>query len=191
MEGSWHLYRDTTAWRRPAWQARAILGVKGWTAIGFSLGLLEVVRTDEEQSVVGHLGPDLLGLDWDAKEALSRLTADPGRAVGLALLDQRNLAGIGNVYRNELCFLRGILPTRPTGTVDQPQKLLDLAHRLIDANKDRSIRTTTGALRGETAFVSQREGKPCLRCGTRIRRGQLGDTQTTLRDTYWCSMCQV
>jgi endonuclease-8 len=191
MEGSWHLYRDGTPWRRPAWQARAILSVAGWTAVGFSLGLVEVVRTDEEDSVVGYLGPDLLGPGWDPAEALRRVTADPDRAVGLALLDQRNLAGLGNVYRNELCFLRGILPTRPVGQVEHPEKLVDLAHRLIDANKLRANRTTTGVLRGETAFVSQREGRPCLRCGTRILRGQLGDTELTLRDTYWCPVCQV
>jgi endonuclease-8 len=141
--------------------------------------------------VVGYLGPDLLGASWDAAEALRRLTADPARAVGLALLDQRNLAGLGNVYRNELCFLRGILPTRPVGEVEHPQKLIDLAHRLIDANKTRPIRTTTGVTRGETAFVSQREGEPCLRCGTPIERGTLGDSELTLRDTYWCPVCQT
>lgn len=191
MEGSWHLYRDGTPWRRPEWQARAILGVEGWTAVGFSLGLVEVVARSDEESVVGYLGPDLLGPGWDPDEALARLTAESLRPVGLALLDQRNLAGLGNVYRNELCFLRGILPTRPVGEVQHPEKLIALAHRLIDANKQRANRTTTGALRGETAFVSQREGRPCLRCGTAIQRGQLGDTELTLRDTYWCPVCQT
>jgi endonuclease-8 len=190
MEGSWHLYRDGTRWRRPEWQARAILGVAGWTAVGFSLGLLEVVPSAEEESIVGYLGPDVLGSDWDPAEAVRRLTADPGRAVGLALLDQRNLAGIGNVYRNELCFLRGVLPTRPIGEIEHPEKIVALAHRLISANKDRVNRTTTGVLRGETAFVSQRAGRPCLRCGTPIERGRLGDSDLTLRDTYWCPVCQ-
>jgi endonuclease-8 len=191
MEGSWHLYSDGTPWRRPAWQARAVLGVAGWTAVGFSLGLLEVIPLDDEESVVGYLGPDLLGPDWDPAEALRRVTADPARAVGLALLDQRNLAGLGNVYRNELCFLRGILPTRPVGEVEHPERLIDLAHRLIDANKERANRSTTGQLRGETAFVSHREGKPCLRCGTPILRGRLGDSDLTMRDTYWCPRCQI
>jgi endonuclease-8 len=191
MEGSWHLYRDGTRWRRPEWQARAVLGVEGWLAVGFNLGLIEVIPRAEEESAVGHLGPDLLGASWDPAEALRRLTADPARAVGLALLDQRNLAGLGNVYRNELCFLRGILPTRPIDQVEHPEKLIELAHRLIDANKTRPIRTTTGAMRGETAFVSQREGEPCLRCGTPIERGTLGDSELTLRDTYWCPNCQT
>ncbi|TXN30330.1 DNA-formamidopyrimidine glycosylase family protein [Lacisediminihabitans profunda] len=190
MEGSWHLYRHGSKWRRPAWQARAILGTDDWVAVGFEFGVLDVVARDDESSVVGYLGPDLLGPDWDQGEALLRLTADPGRAVGLALLDQRVMAGLGNVYRNELCFLRGILPTRPVGGVDQPERLVELAHRLIDANKDRVQRTTTGSLRGETAWVYRREGRPCLRCGTRIEHGELGDTALELRDAYWCPRCQ-
>ena len=191
MEGSWHLYREGSRWRRPEWQARAVLGVEGWTAVGFSLGMLEVVPRDEEESVVRYLGPDLLGPDWDASLALTNLLVDPTREVGLALLDQRNLAGLGNVYRSELCFLRGVLPTRPVGEVEQPEKLIDLAKRLIEANKDRAERSTTGVLRGEADWVYRREGKPCLRCGTTIERGQLGDTELELRDTYWCPRCQT
>ena len=190
MEGSWHVYRHGTKWRRPAWQARAILASADWVAVGFQLGTLDVVARDDEASVVGYLGPDLLGLDWNADEALLRLTADPARAVGLALLDQRVMAGLGNVYRNELCFLSGALPTRPVGSLENPAKLVALAHRLIDANKDRVERTTTGTLRGDTDWVYRREGKPCLRCGTRVERGELGETALQLRDIYWCPQCQ-
>jgi endonuclease-8 len=190
MEGSWHLYRHSTKWRRPEWQARAILTTVDWVAVGFQLGTLDVVARDDEASVVGYLGPDLLGLDWNADEALLRLTADSARAVGLALLDQRVMAGLGNVYRNELCFLRGLLPTRPIGQIEDPAKLVALAHRLIDANKDRVDRTTTGSLRGETDWVYRREAKPCLRCGTRIEHGMLGETALQLRDTFWCPSCQ-
>ena len=149
MEGSWHLYRYGTKWRRPEWQARAILATAEWIAVGFQLGTLDVLGRGDEASVIGHLGPDLLGPDWNADEALSRLTAVPNRAIGLALLDQRVMAGLGNVYRNELCFLIGALPTRPVGEIDNPVKLVALAHRLIVANKDRVDRTTTGVLRGE------------------------------------------
>ena len=190
MEGSWHVYRHGTKWRRPAWQARAILASADWVAVGFQLGTLDVVAREDEASVVGYLGPDLLGLDWNADEALLRLTADPARAVGLALLDQRVMAGLGNVYRNELCFLSGALPTRPVGSIENPAKLVALAHRLIDANKDRVERTTTGTLRGDTDWVYRREGKPCLRCGTRVERGELGETALQLRDIYWCPQCQ-
>jgi endonuclease-8 len=190
MEGSWHVYRHGRRWRRPAWQARAILATADWVAVGFQLGTLDVVARTDEESVVGHLGPDLLGPDWNADEALLRLTADPARAVGLALLDQRVMAGLGNVYRNELCFLSGALPTRPVGGIENPTKLVALAHRLIDANKDRVDRTTTGALRGDTDWVYRREGKPCLRCGSRIESGELGETTLQLRDIYWCPQCQ-
>ena len=191
MEGSWHLYRYGTKWRRPEWQARAILATAEWIAVGFQLGTLDVLGRGDEASVIGHLGPDLLGPDWNADEALSRLTAVPNRAIGLALLDQRVMAGLGNVYRNELCFLSGALPTRPVGEIDNPVKLVALAHRLIDANKDRIDRTTTGVLRGETDWVYRRGGKPCLRCGTRIDHGKIGETALQLRDIYWCPRCQV
>ena len=191
MEGSWHLYRHGTNWRRPAWQARAILATADWVAVGFQLGTLDVVARAEEGSVVGHLGPDLLGPDWNADEALLRLTADPARAIGLALLDQHVMAGLGNVYRNELCFLSGALPTRSVGRIENPARLVALAHRLIDANKDRVDRTTTGKLRGDTDWVYRRAGKPCLRCATRIEHGELGETTLQLRDIYWCPQCQT
>lgn len=190
MEGSWHLYPPGARWRRPAWQARAILATAEYTAVGFELGLFEVVRREEEDDIVGYLGPDLLGSDWDAESALANLRADPDREIGLALLDQRNLAGLGNVYRCELCFLRGVLPTRPVGEVVDLERMVTLAKRLIEANKDRPERTTTGTLRGETDWVYGRAGKPCLRCGTRIEKGELGDTALQLRETYWCPNCQ-
>ena len=120
MEGSWHLYRPGSRWRRPTHQARVVLATDDWTAVGFSLGVTELVARGEEESVVGHLGPDLLGPDWDEPEALDRLTADPDRPLVEALLDQRNLAGIGNMYAAELCFLAGVPPHVPrrrrTGT---------------------------------------------------------------------------
>lgn len=191
MEGSWHLYRHGSRWQRPAWQARIVLTTAEWVAVGFELGLLDVVARSEEHTVVGHLGPDLLGADWDQNEALKRMLAQPARAIGLALLDQRVMAGLGNVYRNELCFLRGVLPTRAVGEVAEPEKLVELAHRLVHANRNRSARTTTGKLRGDTAWVHGRDGKPCLRCGTNIRRGKLGGTELQERDTYFCPVCQI
>lgn len=191
MEGSWHLYRHGTKWRRPEWQARAILETQEWVAVGFSLGLLEVIPTSAEDTVVGYLGPDLLGPDWNADVALDNLLAEPERAVGLALLDQRVMAGLGNVYKNELCFLRGVLPTTPVGDVAHPEKMVDLAKRLITANQDRSDRTTTGRLRGQMTWVYRREGLPCMRCGTPIERGELGEDANSLRDTYWCPVCQT
>lgn len=192
MEGSWHIYKPTTAWRRPAFQARAILATDDWTTVGFSLGILEVLPRENENEAVGYLGPDILGPDWDPDEALRNLGSDPDRPIGLALLDQRNIAGLGNVYRNEICFLRGVLPTRPVGEVPNLPGVIELAHRVILANRDRVERTTTGDLRaGRMSWVSRRENKPCLRCGTRIRRGSLGETPLTQRDTYFCPRCQT
>ena len=191
MEGSWHVYRHGTAWRRPAYQARIVLETDEWVTVGFDLGIVEFVPRDDDDSVVGYLGPDLLGPSWDSAQALANLDADPDREIGLALLDQRVLAGLGNVYRNELCFLRGVLPTRPVGEVPARAKMIDLAHRLIVANKDRVERTTTGTLRGTTDWVYNRSGKPCLRCGTKIKRGLLGESELELRDTFWCPRCQT
>ena len=191
MEGSWHIYRNGTRWRRPGWQARAIIANDEYTAVGFELGLFEVVERADEHSVVGYLGPDLLGPDWDAERAVANLASDPERHIGLALLDQRNLAGLGNVYRCELCFLRGVLPTRPVADVNDLPRMVALAKKLIEANKDRVERTTTGTLRGDTDWVYGRAGKPCLRCGTRIMKGELGDDALQLRNIFWCPRCQT
>ncbi|MEO8094138.1 MAG: DNA-formamidopyrimidine glycosylase family protein [Pseudolysinimonas sp.] len=190
MEGSWQIYPRGARWRKPEWQARAILANAEWEAVGFQLGQLDVVRREDEGQLVDYLGPDLLGPDWDAAVAVENLSADPKRPIGLALLDQRNLAGIGNVYRNEICFLRGVLPTRPVGEVDDLERMVDLAKRLLEANKDRAERTTTGKLRGDTDWVYRREGRRCLRCGTAVRHGELGDSELQLRDIYWCPHCQ-
>ncbi len=190
MDGSWHIYPHGAKWRLPEWQARAILANADWATVGFQLGTLDVMARDAEADVVGYLGPDLLGPDWNPELALVNLRSEPERPIGLALLDQRNLAGLGNVYRNELCFLRGVLPTRPVGDVPDLERMVALAKRLLEANKDRVQRTTTGNLRGDTDWVHGREGRPCLRCGTLVSRGELGDSALQLRDIYWCPHCQ-
>ncbi|TPX00825.1 Fpg/Nei family DNA glycosylase, partial [Schumannella luteola] len=147
MEGAWRLFRGGERWTRPAHQARAVLTAGETQSVGFQLGVLEVLPTAEEDRAVGHLGPDLLGADWDADEAARRLASDPSATVFTALLDQRNLAGVGNVYANELCFVRGVLPTRPMGEVDDVPGLAALAHRMLLANSGRWTRSTTGDLR--------------------------------------------
>ena len=190
MEGSWHLYRHGSAWKRPAFQARAVLTTADWVSVGFELGVLELIPRSDEHTVVGHLGPDLLAPDWNATEAVARLSAAPEVPAAVALLDQRNLAGLGNVYANELCFLRGVLPTRAIGETDIPA-IVALAYRLIQANRDRTERTTTGDTRpGRQVWVYGRGAKPCRRCGTRIRSGSLGSDVLKMRDTYWCPRCQ-
>jgi endonuclease-8 len=196
MEGAWHLYRPGSRWRRPAFEARVVLRTADWQAVGFALGTLEVLPRSEEEDVVGHLGPDLLGPDWDPEEARRRLEREPDRPIGLALLDQRNLAGIGNVYRIELCFLRGVLPTRPVREVPDLPRMIDLAKRTLEANKNRVARTLTGDTRdGRQDWVYGRAGRPCRRCGTPIRGGTLGDPVqpgrgAMDREIYWCPRCQ-
>ena len=190
MEGEWRVHRPGERWHRPGWQARVVIETPVAVAVGFDLGLVEVFPAAEEADRLRHLGPDLLGPDWDAGEAVRRLAASPEAPIAVALGEQRNLAGLGNVYVNELCFLRGIRPTRPAGEVDLPP-LVDLASRVMRTNRDRISRVTTGIdRRGERLWVYSRGGEPCRRCGTRIEHGRLGRNELELRDTWWCPNCQ-
>ncbi|QIK66109.1 Fpg/Nei family DNA glycosylase [Nocardioides sp. HDW12B] len=190
MEGSWHLYRPGTRWRRPTHQARVVLTTEEWAAVGFSLGVTELLPRADEESVVGHLGPDLLGPDWDEAEALARLGTEPDRPVVEALLDQRNLAGIGNMYAAELCFLAGVRPHAPLGAVADLPRLVRRAKALLEVNKERAQQATTGDLRrGRTHYVYSRGGQPCRRCRTRIERGTHGVPPRD-RVTFWCPTCQ-
>ena len=189
MDGTW---RISPATRYPPrdHRVRLVLANQQWQAVGYRLGIVEVLRTEREPEVVGHLGPDLLGPDWDAGEAVRRLLADPARPAGEALLDQRSLAGIGNVYKAEILFLRGVHPWRPIGTVEDLPGLVDLARRLLDANKDRVDRVLTGtAGRGERTWVYGRHGRPCRRCRSPIQRADQGPAPEE-RITYWCPRCQ-
>ena len=186
MEGSWHLYRPETRWKRPDHQARVVLRTAERVAVGFSLGITEVIGRHEEDSVVGHLGPDLLGDDWDEAEALRRLLATPERPIGEALLDQRNLAGVGNMYKCEICFLQGIHPLLPVGEVPDLPRVVRRSKAVLEANKHRVEQTTTGDLRrGRRLYVYTRDRQPCLRCGTRIEVAEIAG-----RVTNWCPRCQ-
>jgi endonuclease-8 len=192
MEGAWRLYAPGEKWARPAHLARAVLDAPAVQAVGFELGLLEVIPTTDEEDVVGHLGPDLLGPDWDAAEAVRRLAERPEVPVYVALLDQRNLAGVGNVYANEICFLRGVLPTRAVGETRDLPAVVDLAERMLQVNKDRWTRSTTGNLRpGSTTWVYGRRGQQCRRCGTRLLGGELGRLEGQERVVTWCPRCQT
>lgn len=200
MEGHWDIYPlagngRQARWRRPAHTARVVLQTRLASAVGFSLGVLEVLPEALAGDAVDHLGPDLLGPDWDAQEALRRLLADPGEPVGLALLDQQKIAGIGNVYRSDLCFLGGVHPAIPVAQVPDLLRIVSLAKRLLEANKDRSGRSTTGGpARGDAAFwVYGRAGRPCKRCGATVQHAKILDPAHPVRaprDIYWCPRCQ-
>jgi endonuclease-8 len=190
MEGRWDVYPVGGRWRRPAYTARAIVGNARFETVGFDLAMVEVLPTRDEARVVGHLGPDPLAEDWDAAEAATRVGADD-RPVHVAVLDQRNVAGFGNVYANEMLFVRGIPPSTPATEVDAAA-LIDLGARMIRANLPRAERTFTGDNRpGRRFWVYGREGKPCRRCGTVIRAGSLGAAATSERNVFWCPRCQA
>jgi endonuclease-8 len=188
MEGRWDIHPLGSRWRRPAHEARLVLRTASHEAVGFSV-LVDLVRTSEEDRLVGHLGPDLLGPDWDAAEAVRRIEQSGDVPIGQALLDQRNLAGIGNVYRAELCFLTGVDPHTPVADVPDVSRMVDRAHALLVANRDRPDRITTGDKRpGRRLWVYRRRG-PCLRCGTPIQVDELGP-ETQERVVWWCPRCQ-
>ena len=203
MEGSWHLHRSSEIsrgadrWRRPAHQVRAVLTTAAWQAVGHSLGIVELLPTSAEDEVVGHLGPDLLDAGWDADaaaEAVRRVASRPERPLVEALLDQRNVAGIGNMYAAELAFLHGRHPLTPVGDVAGLDRLIARAHRVLTAGAQGTSQSTTGSTRrGETHWVYRRDKHPCRRCGAPIKVGMRRDGDSPERGeraTYWCPSCQ-
>jgi endonuclease-8 len=191
MDGSWTVVRPGR--RLPArlmGDVRVRLQTTtGVTAYGLLIPVVELVATADEQHVVGHLGPDPLRDDWDAAEAVRRLGADPARPIAAALLDQRLIAGLGNLWANELCFLRGHSPWTPIGDTDI-EALVRLAARAlkISATVEGMYQITTGnRRRGEQHWVAGRAGRPCLRCGTPVR---VAAETSTERRTWWCPSCQ-
>lgn len=191
MDGSWRAFARGTRWRGgPTHAIRLILSTAGHDTVGYRLHDVAIVRTADEDSLVGHLGPDLLGADWDPDEAVRRLAADPSRPIGEALLDQRALAGVGNLYKAEVLFLRGLDPWTPVGRIDDLAPLVRLCHRLLRANRDSFPQVTTGNPRpGEDHYVFERGRRPCRRCGTAIVVADQGPAPYE-RITYWCPCCQ-
>ena len=191
MDGSWHVYRPGTPRRGgPEHEVRVVLATAEREAVGYRLPVIELLPTAAEDRAVGHLGPDLLGPDWDAAEALRRLALDPERSVGEALLDQRNLAGIGTLYRAETLFLSGVHPRRPVGEVRDLARVVARAQRLLSANRMHPEQSTTGdTRRGRQHYVFERARQPCLRCATPIETEEFGPAGQERR-SYWCPSCQ-
>ena len=180
MEGVWHTYDLGARWRRPGFQARIILSASDVTAVGFTLGKVEVLARSAEVRAVGHLGPDLLGSDWDTAEAVRRLLREPLLPIGIALLDQRNLAGIGNIYRSETCFLQRVDPRTPVGEVPDLPGLVETARTILTEAVRRPPRKP---------LVYGRIRQPCPRCGHGITYGMLGDGTRDERSIYYCADC--
>jgi formamidopyrimidine-DNA glycosylase len=194
MDGSWTVVgRGKRLPRTLAQDIRVLLEAEdGRTAYGVLIPVVELVRTTDESLLVGHLGPDPLRSDWDAAEAVRRLASDPARPVAAALLDQRLLAGLGNLWVNEICFLRGMSPWRPVAEVDLP-RTVELGRRAL--RQSITVRgngqVTTGNPRpGEEHWVYGRTGLACRRCGTRIRHAPEVPGDFDRRATWWCPFCQ-
>jgi endonuclease-8 len=191
MDGSWHISPVASRARaHPEHMIRVLLGNQTWLATGYRIHDLELVPTTDEAGLVGHLGPDLLGPDWDAVEAERRLRLEPSRPIAEALIDQRNLAGIGNLYKSETLFMEGVHPWQPVAEVAGLNAVITTAHRLLHANRDHPEQSTTGLTRrGQEHWVYQRGGQPCRRCRAPIMRQLQGDPGRE-RSTYWCPRCQ-
>ncbi|MDK8797133.1 DNA-formamidopyrimidine glycosylase family protein [Corynebacterium sp. MSK044] len=197
MEGSWSVHRAGARWSKPGHTARVVLQLfdRGGDIelVGHSLGLVDVFPARSFDLEMGYLGPDLLAANFDMDEAARRILVDPSHEIGRSLLDQQRVAGIGNEYRAEICFLGGVHPARTVAEVgeDGVIELLRIARRLMWANKDEVKRVTTGVKRaGETSYVFGRNNKPCRRCTTLIEQGFLGGQGDLERVIWWCPMCQ-
>ncbi|MFT4228500.1 Fpg/Nei family DNA glycosylase [Micropruina sp.] len=189
MEGQWLIADAATA--RPNAQTRAFLSTTRWAGLGQRLGMLDVVGTDEEHTLVGHLGPDLLGPDWSADRAVANLAA-ADTTIGAALLDQTNLAGIGTLYAAETLFTERLNPWTPTAEVTDAQltHLVERAHRLLDNGRRHAVQSTTGSPRhGENTWAHGRSGRPCRRCGGTVRVAMIGPP-TRERTMFYCPSCQ-
>ena len=194
MDGSWTVVRPGRFLPRhldP--DIRVLLAAEGGsTAYGLGIPVVELIPTGQEDQVIGHLGPDPLRDDWDADAAVARLSADPTRAISAALLDQRGMAGLGNLWVNELCFLRGISPWTPVGEVDLPA-LVRLAARALrhSAKVPGAFQVTTGHnRRGQEHWVAGRAHQPCRRCQTLITMVPEVTGDPERRRTWWCPVCQ-
>jgi endonuclease-8 len=193
MEGQWRVTRPGPETERALRRhdLRAAVLSPAWTAVGLRLGMLDLVPTSREVDLVGHLGPDVLGPDWDVERAAANVVAYRG-SIGDALLDQGVLAGVGTFWASELLFLEHILPWTPTDRVgaDHVARLLRRLHRLMDAARRTGWQASTGVQRsGEEAYVHARSGRPCRRCGDTVRVALTGKPPRQ-RTLFSCPTCQ-
>lgn len=200
MSGSWHIYRVGERWQRPRDEMRIVLQAGEFVAVAFVVHEAELLTQRELAEVLNRLGPDVLGADFDPVQAAERVLAAGARPMCDVLLDQRVLAGIGNVYKSELLFLTRVHPLRPASSVDAAtaKAMTERAAQLLRANVGPAaqggivtyagLRRTTGrANPGERLWVYERAGKPCRECGTLIEMKRMGEHA---RSTYYCPQCQ-
>lgn len=200
MKGIWHRYRPGERWRMPPSRARLVLEVPGAVAVCFDAPVVELLeqRAETLHEPLGGLGPDLLAPEFDASEAVRRLRVPPRgqTTIGEALLDQRALAGVGNVYRSEILWIEKVSPFTAVSALDDAtlDRLVGTARRLLVANATGGRgfeRVTTAGDRGAPGplYVYRRTGRACRRCRTPIASTQLG--RELPRTVYWCPSCQA
>jgi len=203
MRGTWHRYRPGEPWRRAPGRAVLVIDVPGAVAVCFDAPVVELFETRAESihPTLGRLGPDLLDASFDAAEAHRRLR-DPSRAateIGVALLDQRALAGIGNVVKSESLFMERVDPFARVADLDDVtlDRLIATARQILVESSARSRgpeRVTTvdpvthRPLAPGPLWVYRRAGRPCRRCGTIVRSAR--QRTDVPRTTYWCPACQ-
>jgi endonuclease-8 len=206
MSGSWHLYRTGERWRMPRSRMRIVITTSDWQAVAFNVPVAEfyTARSLERSSQIPQLGPDILSPDFTLQQGVERLKQfalkSPTTEVGTTLLNQRVLAGLGNVYKSEVAFSAGVHPFRAIGTLTpaEIERLVEFANRYMKANvvdgKGDDIvtysgnrRTTHATDRRERLWVYGRQHQECRRCGATIVMRRQG---TGARSTYWCPDCQ-
>jgi endonuclease-8 len=193
MEGQWRVEhpgeRTERVLRRQ--DLRAAVLTKTWSAFGLRLGMVDLVPTAREGDLVDHLGPDILGPQWDAALAAARVTASAG-FVGDVLLDQRVLCGVGTFWASEILFITRVLPWTPAADLDHERvtAMLERLHRLMDTARRTGWQGSTGIQRaGEEAYVHARSGRPCRRCGDTVRVAMTGAAPRQ-RTMFSCPTCQ-
>ncbi|HEY7170858.1 MAG TPA: DNA-formamidopyrimidine glycosylase family protein [Vicinamibacterales bacterium] len=199
MNGSWHIYKRGEPWQRPARDMRVLIETDVYVAVGFNIPDAEFLTPRElaRSRPLQTLGPDLAQPDFDRAEFFRRVRQHDAEPIEDVLLNQRVVAGIGNVLKSETLFVARIHPAARAGSLDDRalERLLDAALRLMKMNVVESDalplvpgRRTTGALDpAAKLYVYGRAGKACRRCGTRIEISRKG---TDARLTYWCPRCQ-
>ena len=204
LHGSWHRYRPGETWRRPPSRAALVLEVPGAVAVCFDAPVVELFerRAEVVHPAISMLGPDLLDDKYDQAEAIRRLR-DKSRedtAIGEAILDQRAVAGVGNVYKSEVLFMEKVDPFAPVKSLDDEtlDRVLSTAREQLAANarsdapagRSTTVDLKTGKkLAPSRLWVYDRAGRPCHRCGTLIKSDSQGAELP--RVTYWCPSCQA
>lgn len=196
MNGSWHLYRPGERWRRRKYDMRLMIETADWIAVGFTIPVAEfhTAASLARKTGVTTLGPDLLKSDFDRRQAIQKIRERGEDEIAVALLNQHVIAGIGNVFKAEICFACRVYPFAHVNalTTSQIEQIVDVALKFLRANaqeeNDTGARRTINSLdRTARLWVYGRRGEPCRRCGTAIEMRKQGKEA---RATFWCPDCQ-